>query len=127
MGDVKSYKDLIVWRKGVALADIIYKATSRFPSDEKFGLTCQIRRAAVSVPSNIAEGYGRNSTRDYVRFLRTAAGSLYEIQTQLIIAGLQGYIAENDKGTMIELCDELEKMLVSMVIKIQAGSNHGRH
>lgn len=83
---MKSYRDLIVWQKGMTLVVDIYKITKYFPDEEKFGLTSQIRRCVVSIPSNIAEGYGRNYTKDYVRFLQIARGSLFECQTQLEIA-----------------------------------------
>ena len=83
---VKTLRDLIAWQKAMALAKEVYRATTRMPDSEKFGLTSQMRRAAVSIPSNIAEGHGRQSRTDYIRFLRTARGSLMELQTQLILA-----------------------------------------
>ena len=82
---VKTFRDLIAWQKAMALAKEVYRATTRMPDSEKFGLTSQMRRAAVSIPSNIAEGHGRQSRTDYIRFLRTARGSLMELQTQLIL------------------------------------------
>ncbi len=115
---IKSYRDLLVWQKGMLLAKLVYSETQKFPDGERFGLTNQLRRAAVSVPSNIAEGYGRHSTPDYVRFLRMAVGSLYEIQTQLEIAMEQEYLADDSKLKLINLADELEKMLISMIAKI---------
>ncbi len=81
-----THKDLDVWKLSIQLVKDIYQLTSKFPSEEKFGLTAQIRRSAVSVPSNISEGAARNSNKDYVRFLYIALGSLSEIETQLIIA-----------------------------------------
>lgn len=80
------YKSLIVWQRSIALVKLIYQATAKFPSDEKFGLISQMRRAAVSIPSNIAEGQARRTTGDYVRFVSTAEGSLAELDTQLTIA-----------------------------------------
>jgi len=115
---IKSYRDLLVWQKGMLLAKLVYSETQKFPDGERFGLTNQLRRAAVSVPSNIAEGYGRNSTLDYVRFLRMTVGSLYEIQTQLEIAMGQGYLADDSNIKLTRLADELEKMLISMIAKI---------
>lgn len=94
---VKSYRDLEVWQKSVALVTEIYLLTKNFPSDEKFGLTNQIRRAAVSVPSNIAEGSERKSTQDFIRFVNIAAGSIAEVQTQLIIAENLCYLKTNDE------------------------------
>ena len=82
---MKSYRDLIVWQKSMKLVTQIYLITKRFPKEELYGLTPQIRRSCVSIPSNIAEGYGRNSTNDYVRFLQIASVSLYELQTELEI------------------------------------------
>jgi len=78
---MKTYRELIVWQKYMILVTEIYKVSKLFPSEENFGLTSQIRRSAVSIPSNISEGYGRNSLNDYIRFLNISVGSLYELQT----------------------------------------------
>lgn len=83
---VKTFRDLIAWQKAMALVKQIYQVTARMPGAERFGLTAQMRRAAVSIPSNIAEGHGRQSRTDYIRFLRVARGSLMELQTQLMLA-----------------------------------------
>jgi four helix bundle protein len=83
---VKTFRDLIAWQKAMELAREVYQATKSMPEAERFGLTSQMRRAAVSTPSNIAEGHGRESRTDYLRFLRIARGSLMELQTQLILA-----------------------------------------
>lgn len=91
---IESYKDLIVWQKGIELVNELYAITKKFPKEEIFGLTNQIRRAAVSVAANIAEGWGRNSTKNYIQFLRISRGSLYEIETMLVIANNQNYINE---------------------------------
>lgn len=101
------------------IARLIYRITRTFPNDERFGLISQLRRSAVSVPSNIAEGYGRNSTRDYVRFLRMAIGSLYEIQTQLEISLNENFITEQNLGIISPLIVEVEKMLISLAKKIE--------
>ena len=85
MSEIKSFRDLMVWQKSMQLVTDLYRLTSDFPKTESYGLTSQLRRAAVSVPSNIAEGYGRHSTSDYIRFLQIAIGSLYELQTQVEI------------------------------------------
>ena len=82
---VKTFRDLIAWQKAMELTKQVYWATTRMPDSEKFGLTAQMRRAAISIPSNIAEGHGRESRLDYIRFLRVARGSLMELQTQLIL------------------------------------------
>jgi four helix bundle protein len=89
---IRSYRDLVAWQQARILVKATYVATKLFPKEETYGLTQQIRRAAVSVPSNIAEGYGRGSRKDYVRFLLTARGSLYELQTQLLLAQDLGYL-----------------------------------
>jgi four helix bundle protein len=90
--DIRTFKDLIAWQKAMALARQVYRATTSMPESERFGLTSQMRRASVSVPSNIAEGYARQSRTDYLRFLRMARGSLAELETQLILAEDLGYI-----------------------------------
>ena len=83
---VKTFRDLIAWQKAMVLAKGIYRTTDAMPDGERFGMTAQMRRAAVSIPSNIAEGYGRGTRTDYIRFLRIARGSLMELQTQMILA-----------------------------------------
>ena len=115
---IRSYKDLIVWQKSMEMVRLIYQATKAFPDDERFGLVSQLRRGAVSVPSNIAEGYGRNSTLDYIRFLRMAIGSLYEIETQLEIAFRENLLAKQERDKISILIEENEKMLISLVKKV---------
>src|SRR5215216_3360360 len=95
MSEIKSYRDLIVWQKSISLVKGVYVVSQSFPKEEQYGLTNQMRRCAVSIPSNIAEGYGRNSTGDYKRFLQVAVGSLYELQTQIEIAFNLDYISKN--------------------------------
>lgn len=91
--EIKTYRDLQAWQKAFAFGLGVYEVTKTFPMEERFGLVSQLRRAAVSVSSNIAEGYGRGTTQDYIRFLRMARGSLYEIDTQLNFALDLGYIS----------------------------------
>ncbi len=93
---VKSYRDLIVWQKGIKLAKEIYQITSQFPKHERYGLVSQLRRAAVSVPSNIAEGQARRKPNDFIRFLHISLGSLAELDTQVILANEFRYIQPND-------------------------------
>ncbi len=112
---IRSYRDLEVWQRGVDLVELIYKRTQSFPSEEKFGLTAQIRRAAVSIPSNIAEGWGRDSTKDYVRFVRIARSSLFEIETQLIIAHRLGYLSEDALSASLQETEVESKMLLSLI------------
>jgi four helix bundle protein len=117
---MRTYKDLIVWQKSMCLVTEIYKATKTLPEEEKYGLISQIRRSAVSVPSNIAEGYGRNSTDDYLRFLKISIGSLYEIQTQIEIAYNLKYLNADKFQSLYDSSREIERMLSSLIRKIRA-------
>ena len=112
------FRELIAWQKVYALSLEVYKLTAAFPTDERYGLTQQLRRAAVSVPSNVAEGWGRSSTADYVRFLGMARGSLYELQTQLWIAMDLGYVAPD--GVVAGLLQENERLLNALIRRLQA-------
>lgn len=118
MGAINSYRDLIVWQKSMTLVTEIYTATKSFPSEELYGLTSQIRRSAVSIPSNIAEGYGRNSTGDYKRFLQIAAGSVFELQTQIEIAVNLKYITIEIFNPLFNAAKEIELMLLTLIRKI---------
>lgn len=115
---MNSYRDLIVWQKSMILVTLIYKLSKQFPEDEKFGLTFQIKRSSVSIPSNIAEGYGRKYTKEYSRFLQIARGSLYEYQTQFEIALNLDFIKSEDLKAINQISMELEKMLNSLINKI---------
>ena len=115
---MKNYRDLIVWQKAMELVTEIYQHTKSFPEEERYGLTSQLRRSSVSLPSNMAEGYGRNSTQDYIRFLRIANGSLFELQTQLEIALNLGILAEDSFSLLFESSREIERMLSSLIKKI---------
>ena len=119
MTEIQSYRDLLVWQKSMALVTAIYAVTEKYPSSEQYGLTNQTRRSAVSVPSNIAEGYGRNSTSDYIRFLRIAGGSLYELQTQLEIARNLKFISPDDFTRLFDKSEEIAKMLIVLIKKIE--------
>ncbi len=112
-GRSNSYRDLIVWQKAMELTKKVYQITKTFPKDEIYGLTSQIRRCSVSVPSNIAEGRGRNSNKEFIRFLNIALGSIYELQTQLELALSFNYISTfNDIN---KLSIEVEKMLNALI------------
>lgn len=113
------YKKLIVWQKAIEFVSDIYKLTGAFPKQEKFNLTSQIQRAAVSIPSNIAEGAGRNSNKDFVKFLAIAHASIYEVETQLIISRNLEYLAEKDLRLMIVKLDELQKMNFGLQKKLK--------
>jgi len=113
-GRRNSYRDLFVWQKAIRLAEKVYRFSAYFPKEELYGLTSQIRRCAVSVPSNIAEGRGRGGDKEFVRFLQIALGSLYELQTQLELAKMFEY-GNEEVEKLIELTIELEKMLNSLI------------
>lgn len=115
---MKNYRDLIVWQKSIQFVTEIYKSTRKFPKEEQYGLTSQINRAAISIPSNIAEGYGRRSTNDYIRFLQISMGSVYEIQTQLEISKNIEILSADEYLQIHENSREIERMLSSMINKI---------
>jgi len=116
MSVLKSYKELIVWQKSMILVKEIYKISSSFPDNEKFGLTSQMRRASVSIPSNIAEGWGRLSRKSYIQFLRISRGSLFELETQILITKELNYISDSE---IIEnLITKISKMLNSIIKKL---------
>jgi four helix bundle protein len=116
---MQTYRDLIVWQKAMSIVLKLYTETKSWPKDEVYGLTSQIRRSAISIPCNIAEGYGRNSSGDYVRFLQIASGSLYEFQTQLEISFQWGYLNEEKYVEINSLSIEIEKMLSSLISKLK--------
>ena len=115
----QSFKDLVVWRRAVEMSLAVYKLTADFPSSERFGLTNQMRRASVSVASNIAEGYGKSSRGEYLSFLGHARGSNGEIQTQLVIAEGLGFGSAPALEAAQRLSDEVGRMLVVMVQKLK--------
>ena len=115
---IESYKDLEVWKKGVRFSIEIYKISSGFPTSEQYGITNQIRRASASFPANIAEGYGRESTKNYIQFLKTARGSLNETETFLYIAyGLKD-ISKESLDKLLTRSTELGKMINSLIDKL---------
>lgn len=108
---MESFRDLKVWQKAVDLSVAIYRATERYPDQELYGLTSQMRRAAVAIPSNIAEGKARSGRADYSRFLAIARGSLAELETQIVISTKLGYLESNEVDALLESCAEVGKML----------------
>ncbi len=108
---LKHYQELIVWQKGMDLVEIVYKATTHFPSSELYGLTSQVRRAVVSIPSNIAEGQARNTTRDFLHFLSVSQGSLCEVETQVMIARRLGYLKTEVESQLLDLTDEVGRLI----------------
>lgn len=115
----QSFKDPVVWQRAVELSLEIYKLAASFPESECFGLTNQMRRASVSIASNIAEGYGKASRGEYLLFLGHARGSDCELQTQLIIAEELGFGSAQLRTSAAELCDEVSRMLVTIMRKIK--------
>ncbi|HEX3890539.1 MAG TPA: four helix bundle protein [Verrucomicrobiae bacterium] len=107
----QSYRDLLVWQKSMALAKEIYKLTAKFPPEEKFGLISQMRRATVSVPSNIAEGQARNTTGEFVQFISHAEGSLAELDTQLTLAVELNFLSSEKAAACLDSITELRRML----------------
>ena len=115
----QSYRDLIAWQKAREFAGSIYKLTENFPKREMFGLTMQLRRAAVSSASNIAEGKARYSSKDFVHFLRTARGSLAEAETQVILSGDFGYVEASQVEQTLASADELSRILAGLIASLQ--------
>jgi four helix bundle protein len=115
----QSFKDLVVWQRAVQMSLAIYKLTSSFPASERFGLTNQLRRASVSVASNIAEGYGRSTKGEYVLFLGHARGSNCEVQTQLVISEALGFGSKQDRQLAEGLSEEVSRMVVAMMNKLR--------
>ena len=112
---MKTFRDLLIWQNSIELVTKIYQETKQFPEDEKYGLVTQLRRSAVSIPSNIAEGYGRNSKREFSRYLHIAMGSLFEVQTQIEIAQNLKYLKEETFLALFESSREIERMMSSFI------------
>jgi four helix bundle protein len=112
---VKHYTELIAWQKSMNMVQMVYKFTEGFPRKEMFGITNQIRRAAVSVPSNIAEGQGRGTTQDFLRFLCIARGSLQELETQLLIAYSLHYLHQDAKDALLKATTEISRILNGLI------------
>lgn len=116
---VKRYGDLQVWRAAMDWTESVYETTAHWPSDERFGLISQVRRAAVSVASNIAEGAARRSTGEFKQFLGMARGSLAEAETQLILAGRFGYTQKDDLDALLGGANEISRMLVALIASLK--------
>ncbi len=110
----KDYKNLIVWQKAMDLVEIIYRATRSLPKEEMYGLTSQMRRSAVSIPSNIAEGCGQGTDKNFARFLSISQGSLKELETQLLIVKRLNYIDHDTLQPILSLCNEIGKMITGL-------------
>ncbi|MBU3822415.1 four helix bundle protein [Flavobacteriaceae bacterium XHP0103] len=120
MENSKTFRKLLVWQKSMVLVTDIYKEVKIFPQDEQYALTSQIKRSATSIPSNIAEGYGRDGKKDYLRFLNIALSSLFELQTQIEIAYNLQFLKEDNFNKLYESTREIERMLTSFIKKIKA-------
>ena len=125
-GQIQSFRDLIAWQKAIELCKGVYAASATFPDAERFGLTSQIRRAAVSVPSNIAEGYGRRRTKDYIRYLDMARASLYEVDTQLVLAKELGFAEKNELDPLMMLLNEAGRVLSGLIASIERTDESNR-
>ena len=116
---LKNFKELKVWQKSYELCIEVYKITKSFPNEEKFSLTSQMRRAAISIPSNIAEGYGRKTIPDYVRCLYIAYGSTCELETQILLSGDLNYLNEENRNILLEKTREVERMLMALIKSLE--------
>ena len=114
---MKTFRDLLIWQKAMVLVTKCYSVTKQFPKEELFSLTSQIRRCSISIPSNIAEGFGRETNKDYHRFLNIAMGSLFEFQTQIEIAHNLEYLSQDEFNIIYEDSGSLKECLVRSLIK----------
>lgn len=112
---LRSYKDLDVWKKGIEIVDFIYEVTNRFPKAEIYGLSSQMQRPAVSIPSNVAEGFARQHKKEFVQFCYIALGSCAELETQLIVAHNRRYVPDEDTGRLEEYLDHESRMLMNLI------------
>ncbi len=110
-GNIKSFRGLMAWQKAMTLVEMVYAMTAQLPAEERYGLTSQMRRAAVSVPSNIAEGHARDSSKEFGRYISIARGSLAEVQKQLELAARLGFSEPDRLRSVLEACDELGRIL----------------
>jgi len=115
---IKSYKDLNIWKRSIGVVEDIYKITKNFPKEEIYGLTSQLRRSAVSIPSNVAEGFARFHNKEYKQFLFVSLGSCAELSTQIIIALRLDYLESNEADQLLNEIDEISKMTMSLIKKL---------
>lgn len=116
---IQNYQDLILWQKAMSLAELVYTLTKQFPKEEIYGLTSQLRRAVVSIPSNIAEGQARTGTAEFRNFLSIASGSRAEVETQLILAKKLAYISEAELNNALDLSNEIKRMTHALIFKLR--------
>ncbi len=117
---IESYRDLEVWQRGMELAEQVYAVTRMFPPEERYGLTSQMRRAAASVPANIAEGWARRSTREFLQFLNIASGSLRELETYILLAGRVSLMTEAQARPLLDTAQTLARQLLSLQRRLKA-------
>jgi len=122
---IENYKDLDVWKKSVALTTELYKLTSGFPNTERFGLTSQIRRATTSIAANIAEGWGRGSTGEYIQFLTVSRGSLMELETHLIVARNLYFLESDELSAVLVRVADIGKMLNPLITVLRTRKGRG--
>ena len=121
---VQNYRQLIVWQKALELVKFIYNLTNKFPKEEMYGLTSQVRRAAVSIPSNIAEGQGRDSTKEFLHHLSIAYGSLMEVETQLLIAESLNYLNEDETRLILNKTAETGRLINGLTRSLKSKTDH---
>ncbi|MBO3462747.1 four helix bundle protein [Aetokthonos hydrillicola Thurmond2011] len=119
MSEIHDFKDLKIWQKGIDIAEKCYFLTKVFPKDELYGMTQQIRKSPVSIPANIAEGYGRRSTAEYIRFLNIAQGSVNELETHIILSQRVGLSKQEDIEPIIFLLREESRMIIALIKKLE--------
>lgn len=117
---IKNFTDLFIWQKGHALVLEIYKATNNFPKEEKYGLSDQVKRASVSITSNIAEGFGRDKINDKAHFYTMSLGSVYEVQNQIMIARDLKYLNSDECIVLLNQCTEISKMILVLIKKVRS-------
>ena len=120
MGKIRNYKDLEIWQRSISLIEAIYNVTKKFPKEETYGLISQVRRAAVSIPSNIAEGFARFYNNEYKQFLFISLGSCAELSTQLIIAKRLGYLENGKADILLDEIEQINKMTMSLIKKLNS-------
>jgi four helix bundle protein len=120
---MQSYKELLAWQQSMELVSSIYRATKMFPREEVYGLTRQLRRSAVSVPSNIAEGQGRATRGEFLQFLGHARGSLFEVETQLILAGELGYLQSSDASYLLKQMTRVAQLVNGLISSLRASGS----
>jgi four helix bundle protein len=118
-GDIRSYRDLVAWQKSFELGLEVHAVAGTLPDSERFGLISQLRRGAVSISSNIAEGYGRGSRADYVRFLKIARGALFEVDTQMLFAQRLGYVSAEKFAALDDRRSDCEKLLAALIRSLE--------